>query len=121
MGYWGWDSFGQPIIDFYDGQATMTWISAQYEQYGFWGILVAALTPIPYKVFTIASGVFRFDLPTFFFASLVGRGIRFFAVAGLIMFFGPAIKDFIDRRFNLVVVIFTLLLFGGVLVFKLLI
>ncbi len=121
IGYLGWEAVGRPLVELYNGQETMEWIRLQYDAYGFWGVLVAALTPIPYKVFTIASGLFRFDLGTFTAASVLGRGLRFFTVAGLIYYFGPPVKDLIDRRFNLMVTIFTVLLVGGFLVIKLLI
>ncbi len=120
LGYFGWETVGRPLVDFYHGQETMEWIRLQYETYGFWGVLVAALTPIPYKVFTIASGVFHFDLGTFTTASILGRGLRFFAVGTLIYFFGPPIRSAIDRHFNLMAAIFLLLLIGGFVVIKVL-
>ncbi|UCD37644.1 MAG: DedA family protein, partial [Fidelibacterota bacterium] len=93
IGYFGWEAIGKPLVEFYHGQETMEWIRSQYELYGFWGVFVAALTPIPYKVFTIASGLFSFNLGTFTVASIIGRGLRFFAVGTLIYFFGPPIKS----------------------------
>ncbi len=118
IGYFGWEAIGRPLVEFYHGQETMDWVRLQYETYGFWGVFVAALTPIPYKVFTIASGVFGFDLGTFTLASILGRGLRFFAVGTLIYFFGPPIKALIDRRFNLMAALFTVLLVGGFVVIK---
>ena len=118
IGYFGWEAIGRPLVEFYHGQETMDWVRLQYETYGFWGVFVAALTPIPYKVFTIASGVFGFDLGTFTLASILGRGLRFFAVGTLIYFFGPPVKDLIDRRFNLMAALFTVLLVGGFVVIK---
>jgi membrane protein YqaA with SNARE-associated domain len=96
----------------------MAHIELQYKQYGFWGVLVAAITPIPYKVFTISSGFFRFDFSSFLFASVIGRSFRFFLVAGLIYAFGPAIKSFIDKYFNLLTIVFTILLVGGFILLK---
>ena len=118
IGYAAWESIGQPLVAFYNGEETMAWISLQYQTYGFWGVLVAAITPIPYKVFTIASGVFRFDLLTFATASLLGRGARFFAVGWLIFKFGPAIKATIDANFNRLAILATVLVVGGFLVLK---
>jgi membrane protein YqaA with SNARE-associated domain len=117
LGYFGWEAVGEP----YNGQETMAWIRSQYESYGFWGVLVAALTPIPYKVFTIASGLFQFNLGTFTAASLIGRGLRFFAVGTLIFYAGPPVKELIDRHFNLAATLFIILLVGGFLVIKYLI
>ncbi|UCH10314.1 MAG: DedA family protein, partial [Fidelibacterota bacterium] len=118
IGYFGWEAIGKPLVDFYHGQETMEWIRGQYELYGFWGVFVAALTPIPYKVFTIASGLFNFNLGTFTVASILGRGLRFFSVATLIYFFGPPIKTLIERRFNLMAIIFAVLLVGGFVAIK---
>jgi membrane protein YqaA with SNARE-associated domain len=119
IGYYGYEAIGKPIIDFYDGHAVMEKIRVQYETYGFWGVLVAAITPIPYKVFTISSGFFSFSFASFFFASLVGRAIRFFAVSALIWKFGSPIRAFIDKYFNLLAVAFVVLLLGGFVIIKL--
>ncbi len=118
IGFYGYEAIGQPIVDFYHGQAVMEKVKLWYDQYGFFGILIAAVTPIPYKVFTIASGVFSFDFLLFVVASIVGRSARFFVVAGLIWKFGPAIKVFIDKYFNLLCWVFMILLIGGFLLMK---
>lgn len=99
---WGlWEGVGQQIVRVYRGEAIMAKVDAWYDQWGFWGVLAAAVTPIPYKVFTIASGVFRFDLLQLVLASVLGRGFRFFAVAGLIRAFGPKVKPFLEKNFEL--------------------
>ena len=89
-----------------------------YGEYGFLGVLIAAVTPIPYKVFTIASGVFDFNFGMFLAASVLGRALRFFAVAALIYKFGAPIKSFIDRYFNLLAILFVILLVGGFVLIK---
>ena len=89
-----------------------------YQQWDFWAIFVAAFTPIPYKIFTIAAGVCGIAIPLFLFASVIGRGLRFFTVAALMFFFGPTIKDWIEKYLNLLAVIFTILLIGGFMLFK---
>lgn len=89
-----------------------------YEQWNFWIVFAAAFTPIPYKVFTIAGGVFGVFLPMFVVASFVGRGARFFIVAALLWKFGPPVKGFIDRWFNLLCIVFTVLVVGGFAVLK---
>lgn len=81
-------------------------------------LFTAAFTPIPYKVFTIAAGVFHISIATLVVASIVGRGARFFLVAGLIWRFGPPIKQFIEKRFELMTILFTVLLIGGFLLVK---
>ncbi|MDE0883308.1 MAG: DedA family protein, partial [Myxococcota bacterium] len=91
-----------------------------YTEYGFWGTLAAAITPIPYKVFTISSGVFKFPFIPFLLASIIGRAFRFFLVAALIRKFGPSIKDWIETRFNLAVSLFTVALIAGFAAIKLL-
>ena len=118
IGYFGYEAAGRPIIDFYHGQAVMARVESLYTQYGFWGVLVAAITPLPYKVFTISSGFFRFEFGSFMVASIIGRSFRFFLVAGLIWKFGPPIKSFIDRYFNALCIIFVILLVGGFLLLK---
>ncbi len=118
IGLYGYEAIGQPIVDFYHGQPIMDKVKLWYDEYGFLGILIAAITPIPYKVFTIASGVFTFDFWEFLLASIVGRSARFFVVAGLIWQFGPAIKSFIDKYFNILCIVFMILLIGGFVLIK---
>jgi len=91
-----------------------------YARYDFWAVFLAGLTPIPYKVFTLSSGVFSINFGVFVLASVLSRGLRFFVLAGLIYRFGRPITRFIDRYFNLLVWVFGLLLVGGFLVIELL-
>lgn len=91
---------------------------AAFEAHGFWYIVLAGFTPIPYKVFTIASGVFKFDFGLFLAASIVGRSARFFVVAGLIWKYGRPIREFIDRYFNRLSYLFILLLLAGFLILR---
>ena len=95
-------------------------IQRMYEEYDFWIIFTAGFTPLPYKVFTISSGAFNINLLMFIIASVVSRGARFFLVSLLIWKFGPQIKIFIDKYFNLLAIAFTVLLIGGFVVVKLL-
>ncbi|MEC4675391.1 MAG: VTT domain-containing protein [Nitrospirota bacterium] len=118
IGLYGYETVGRPIVDFYHGQEIMNAIKLKYDQLGFWGILIAAITPIPYKVFTIASGVFEFDFRLFMVASVIGRSARFFLVAALIRKFGPSIRDFIEKYFNLLSLVFMVLLIGGFILIK---
>lgn len=94
--------------------------NAWYERYGVWIVFAAAFTPIPYKVFTILSGLAGLNLAAFLLASVVGRSARFFLVGGLIYLFGRPIRRFIDRYFNLLSLLFVALLVGGFFVIKLL-
>lgn len=94
-------------------------LGALYERWNFWAVFAAGFTPIPYKIFTIAAGVFHIDLLMFVLASIVGRAGRFFLVAWMIHRYGASITAFIDRWFNPLALAFTVLLVGGVLVLKL--
>lgn len=118
----GWqfmEVIGQPIIDFYALTDKTAQIQALYQRYDAWAIGVAGFTPIPYKVFTISAGAFDINFAVFMTASLFSRGARFFLVGMLIYFFGPRIRTFIDRYFNLLAVVFTVLLVGGVILVQL--
>jgi membrane protein YqaA with SNARE-associated domain len=93
-------------------------VQALYHEYDFWAVFLAGFTPLPYKVFTLASGVFEISFPIFIFASTVSRGARFFLLAGLVYFFGPQIQGFIDRHFNRLAWAFAVLLIGGFVVLR---
>lgn len=99
-------------------ESLFTRVMASFNEYGFWYVFAAGFTPIPYKVFTIASGVFKLNFVLFLVASTISRSLRFLIEAGLIRKFGPEIKNFIDRYFNLLALLFFILLFGGFLVVK---
>jgi len=122
LGYYiGWglyESVGAQIIAFYDVEAQFLRVGDMYNNNAFFAIAISGFTPIPYKVFTIAAGVFKVSIPVMVAASLVGRAGRFFLVALLIWKFGKPIKTFIEKYFNLVTIIFTVLLVGGFLVIK---
>lgn len=93
-------------------------IQAKYELYNFWVVFTAGFTPIPYKIITISAGVFGISFMVFIIASAISRSARFFIVAALIYFFGPKIKELIDKYFNLLTIIFIILLIGGFIVIK---
>ncbi len=93
-------------------------IKEQYDQYNFWIVFTAGFTPIPYKVITVSAGAFNINFLVFVLASAVSRTARFFLVAGLIYKFGPSIRTFIDRYFNLLSYLFIILLVGGFIVIK---
>jgi len=91
-----------------------------FDQWGLWVILIKGLTPIPYKLVTIASGLAQFDLFTFVWASVVTRGARFFLSAALLKYFGPAIREEVERRLGLYTAVGVVLLVGVVVVVKVL-
>lgn len=120
IGYFLFETVGRRIIDFYHLQATFEQVGGYYRAQAFWWIFIAAFTPIPYKVFTVAAGVYHAYVPLWVLlaASAVGRPARFFLVGALIYKFGPPIKSFIDKYLNLLTIVFTVLLVGGFLLIK---
>jgi len=111
-------SIGIRIIETFHYQHYFDIVQAYYQQNAFLAILGAAFTPIPYKVFTIAAGFFSVNFFTLVFASILGRGGRFFLVATLLYFYGARIKTFIDKYFNWLSLAFFILLVGGFLAIK---
>ncbi|MCH8004420.1 MAG: DedA family protein [Nanoarchaeota archaeon] len=118
IGLFLFDTIGSLIINSLGYQAQFNSVGDLYKSYAFLAILVSAFTPIPYKVFTIAAGFWQVGLLPLIAASIIGRSARFFLVATLIHFFGPKIKEFIDKYFNLLTMIFIILLIGGFLIVK---
>jgi membrane protein YqaA with SNARE-associated domain len=123
VGYFiGWQFMavvGHKIISFYGLTEKVATIASLYNQYDAWAVGIAGFTPIPYKVFTITAGAFRIHFLIFLIASAVSRSARFFLVGGLIYLFGPRIQTFIDKYFNILVVVFTILLVGSFFLIKL--
>jgi membrane protein YqaA with SNARE-associated domain len=89
-----------------------------FATYDFWTVFTAGFTPIPYKVITIGAGVFEINFLVFVFASAVSRSLRFFLVAALIYRYGPATRGFIEKYFNILSILFVLLLIGGFVVIR---
>jgi membrane protein YqaA with SNARE-associated domain len=122
IGFWLWDLTSAFFFNYIPGfnPEKFQLVQDLFFQYDFWIIFVAGFSPIPYKIFTIGAGVFKVNFLMFFAASAVSRSLRFFLVAGLVYFFGISIRNFIDKYFNFLTWIFTLLLVGGFLILKLL-
>ncbi len=119
----GWklyDLLGRPIIGFYHLEQEFAEITGWFDRWGVWMVGAAGFTPIPYKVFTIASGVAGLNVGLFLVASAVSRSARFFIVSTLIRFFGEKARKFIDKYFNLLTLAFVALLALGFLVVGLL-
>lgn len=112
------DTIGMPILEMYGVTGKYEHIGELYNQYNAWAVGIAGFTPIPYKVFTIAAGAFKIDFGVFVLASFVSRSARFFIVAGLIYKFGSPIKVFIDKYFNLLSIVFVILLILGFILIK---
>ena len=117
----GWQfmaAVGNRIVAFYGLGDKVAYIEHLYNTYDAWAVGIAGFTPIPYKVFTIAAGMFKINFMVFVLASMVSRSARFFLVGGLIYRFGPRIQVFIDRYFDMLAITFTVLLVGSFVVLK---
>lgn len=122
IGYSFMETVGIKIINFYNANEIWQKVVQTYNgEVGFWFLAGAAFTPIPYKVSTIAAGAMQMSFITFVLISGIGRGLRFFLVGGLIYFFGPPVKVFIDKYFDKLAFLFLLLLIGGFFAIKLII
>lgn len=113
IGYALFELIGQPIFDFYGKADAVAEFSARYNEYGAWAVLIAGVTPFPFKVITIMSGVTQLSLPVFIVSAVIARALRFFLVATLLWKFGEPIRDFIERRLGLMFTLFCILLIGG--------
>lgn len=113
------DTVGRPILEWYNATDRFDVVGELYRDNVVLALGTAGFTPIPYKVFTIAAGAFDIALLPFVVISTVSRGLRFFIVAALIYFFGPPIKQFIDKYFNLITIGFVVVLVGGFLLVRL--
>ncbi|UYN95936.1 MAG: DedA family protein [Enhydrobacter sp.] len=113
IGYYFFETIGAWVVHAYHLEAGMEKFRQGFDEYGTWIILIKGLTPIPYKLVTIASGAAHFDLFTFVWASIVTRGARFFIVAALLWKYGEPIRSFIEERFTLVSWAFLIALVGG--------
>lgn len=122
IGFWLWEAVDALFYRYVPGftEELFLRVQALFDAYGFWTVFTAGFTPIPYKVITIGAGVFKINLAVFLFASAVSRSLRFFLVAWLIHRYGPAMRGFIERYFNVLTLVFMVLLVGGFLVVRLL-
>jgi membrane protein YqaA with SNARE-associated domain len=114
------ETIGRSILELYGYLDQFAEFQASYNAWGAWIVFFAGLTPFPYKVITIASGVTGLDLMTFGIASVFGRGMRFFMVAALLWYVGPPVRRFIEANLGWLTIAFFVLLFGGFLAVKLL-
>ncbi len=104
---------GMPILEFYGSAHAFDRFVQWYDQWGGWGIFLGAVTPFPYKVLTIFSGTVGFNLLQFAIVSVIGRGLRFFLVAGLLYWFGEPIRLFIEKYLGPLFILFCVMLIGG--------
>jgi len=106
------DVAGRPILEFYGKMAEFETFKARFAEYGHWIVLMAGVTPFPYKVITITSGVTELPFGTFMLWSIIARGLRFFVVAALLWKFGAPIRTFVERRLGILFTVFIVLLIG---------
>lgn len=118
IGYFLFDAIGAKIIEFYHYHEAFENLKQKYAEWGMWLIIAKGLTPIPYKIVTITSGVLKFSVPVFIFSSIVSRSLRFFLVAALIWKFGAPIQAFIEKHLTWLTFLFLIILIGGFVVVK---
>ena len=112
VGHWLGRKVGRPLLGRLISESKIERAEALFSRYGAWAIIVAAFTPVPYKVFTILAGILDLRMRSFLIASLIGRGARFLTIGVLIFIFGESIREFIDSNFEIVTIAC-----GGALVF----
>ena len=113
IGALAYEQLGRPILETFGKADAMAAFSTRFNDFGFWAVLTAGITPFPYKVITIMSGWTGMPLATFIATSFLARGLRFFILAFLLWKFGTPIRDFIEKRLGVITVVFVILLFGG--------
>lgn len=113
IGYFLWDSVGQALVQLYHMEAKVESLRQGYAEYGAAIILLKGLTPIPFKLVTLASGFFAYNFPLFVLLATITRGARFFLIAALLRRYGEPVQAFIEQRLNYFAWGFLILLVGG--------
>ncbi|MEQ8246353.1 MAG: YqaA family protein [Alphaproteobacteria bacterium] len=119
IGFFLFEAVGQRVVDFYGYGHQFEVFQGWYTEYGLLIVFIAGITPLPYKVFTIASGVAGLPLGTFILGSVVSRGLRFFIEAALLWWIGEPIRAFVEKNLQWVTALFVVLLVGGFVALKL--
>ena len=118
IGYFFYNSVGIYIVELYHLENSFNIFEDYYKEFGILIVLGAGITPFPYKFITIASGVFGLNIFLFIIVSIIGRGLRFYFIAILLYFFGEKIKLIIDKYFNILTIVFFILLIGSVFIIR---
>jgi len=118
IGYALYEEIGRPVLDFYGKADAFDEISEEFRRYGAEAVLFAAISPFPYKVVTIASGVAGLSLWVLIGASLIGRGVQFFGVALVLWYWGPPARRLIEKHFALAVTVGAVVMIGGFVAVK---
>jgi membrane protein YqaA with SNARE-associated domain len=116
LGYLLWESIGASLIKYFSSTGAFNLACSKYKIYEHWAVLIAGFTPFPYKVITISAGFCQLPLQPFIACSLISRGARFMLIAGIIKLYGDKIRPQIEKYFNLLVFLFTILIIGGFLI-----
>jgi len=119
IGYFLYEMIGQAVISFYNLSTQFEAMRLAFDEHGAEILFLAGTTPIPYKLVTITAGVAHQSLVVFIVASVLARGLRFFLLAALLYWFGPPIRNFIEKRLALVTTVFAVALVGGFVAIKL--
>jgi membrane protein YqaA with SNARE-associated domain len=124
IGYALWESVGEqiihaPIVNYIMSPSTFYFLRQQYQTYEYWAVLIAGFTPIPYKAATLSAGFCKLSIIPFIICSALARGFRFYLFAFAIKWWGPSMKQYIDRYFNLLVILFIILVILGIWALKL--
>jgi len=120
LGFAFMDTVGVRILDWYGLQEKYLVVQGLYQKYDAWAVGAAGFTPLPYKLFTITAGAVKINFAVFVVMSILSRSARFFLIAALIHRYGPRVQDFILRYFNILTIIFLVLLIGGFILIKML-
>ena len=118
IGFFFFNSIGLIIINYYGIQNQFDNFEKYYQLYGIWIVLGAGFTPFPFKFVTIASGFFGYNIFLFILTSFIARGLRFYLIAFLLKLFGKSIEKLIDKYFNLLAILFFVLLIGFIIIIK---
>ena len=113
IGAFAFEAIGQPILASLGKIDYISGFNQKFNEYGLWAVLIAGVTPFPFKVITIMSGWTSMPFGVFVFSSLIARSLRFFAVATLLYYFGAPIRNFIEKRLGLVFTVFIFVLIAG--------
>ena len=120
IGAFAFEAIGKPILDSLGKTGSIAEFNTNFNAYGLWAVLIAGVTPFPFKVITIMSGWTSMPFGIFLVSAVIARSLRFFAVAALLYFFGSPIRNFIERRLGLVFTLFVAILIVGLLSVQLL-
>ena len=119
IGFYFFELIAEPLLKFYGYLEKFNEFKNLYSEYGAWIVFGAGITPFPYKIITIASGVVQLNLVVFTIASIIARGLRFFVIAWLLKAYGEKMRTFIEKNLGWLSVLFLILLIGGFLLIKL--